>query len=90
MLCIDFEQLVACAGTNVMIRAKGMFLASKFYDPQTDTLLDNAGIPQLLCEHEISEDIELGSRMHAHGYKSILISERLVTGEVCVTSHAIL
>ena len=40
------------------------------------------GTPQLLCEQEISEDIELGSRMHARGWKSVFIKQNLATGEV--------
>lgn len=67
-----------------------MFLASRFYDAETDTLeASPLGMPQLLCEHEISEDIELGSRMHAQGWKAVFIKQNLATGEVRARSQAV-
>ena len=72
-----------------MVRAKGMFLASRFYDAERDTLKPSPlGTPQLLCEQEISEDIELGSRMHACGWKSVFVKQNLATGEVRAAAPA--
>lgn len=74
----------ARAGTNVMVRARATFRASRFYDADTDALAGGAADdrPQLLSEEEISEDLELGSRMHAAGYKAVFIARNLATGEV--------
>ena len=71
-------------GTNVMVRTVAAWKASKFYDPATGKLqAPGDGLPpQLLNEQEISEDIELGSRIHAGGWKGVLINENLATGEV--------
>lgn len=72
-------------GTNVMVRARAAFRCSRFYNPASDALATaraNGEPPQLLSEDEISEDIELGSRIHANGYKSIVVPENLATGEV--------
>ena len=74
-------------GTNVMIRARACFEVCKFAE-QNETAAASgaleAGVDnrQLYAEDEISEDIELGTRMHASGYKSIFICEKLATGEV--------
>ena len=67
-----------------MIRTRATYMASKFYNTERDALmLPDNGLPQLLSEDQISEDIELGSRLHAHGYKAVFIPENLATGEVC-------
>lgn len=72
-------------GTNVMIRANAVFKCSRFYDQNLGELRaggPNGEPPQLLSEDEISEDVELGSRIHAAGYKVIVVPENLATGEV--------
>lgn len=70
-----------------MVRARAVFRASRAYDAASDRLRAQPGAPpgappQLLSEDEVSEDIELGSRLHAAGYKSVFIPENLATGEV--------
>eukprot|EP00892_Ulva_mutabilis_P006100 jgi/Ulvmu1/3862/UM018_0081.1 len=69
-------------GTNVMIRAKAAFQVCKFASANLAGLEDGIDRRQIYAEDEISEDIELGSRMHAWGFKSIFVGERLATGEV--------
>lgn len=75
-----------------MVRARAAFRCSKFYNTATDSLegAREGGLAQLLSEEEISEDIELGSRMHAAGYSSIFITENLATGEVRGCLHSAL
>jgi hypothetical protein len=70
-------------GTNVMVRTKAAYCCSRFYDADTGSLVParNGAPPQLLSEEEISEDIELGSRIHAAGFKCVLVPENLATGE---------
>lgn len=65
-----------------MIRAKAAFEVCKFANANLTALEYGVDRRQIYAEDEISEDIELGSRMHASGYKSIFISEKLATGEV--------
>lgn len=72
-------------GTNVMIRARAAFEVCKFAEmnaAQSGALEGGLDNRQIYAEDEISEDIELGTRMHASGYKAIFISEKLATGEV--------
>jgi cellulose synthase/poly-beta-1,6-N-acetylglucosamine synthase-like glycosyltransferase len=72
-------------GTNVMIRTSAIYRCSRFFDEATGELQacgPNGEPPQLLSEDEISEDIELGSRIHAAGFRSVLVPENLATGEV--------
>eukprot|EP00892_Ulva_mutabilis_P012255 jgi/Ulvmu1/9401/UM051_0029.1 len=38
-------------------------------------------VPMIFAEDKISEDIDLGSRLHAAGFKAAFIAERLATGE---------
>lgn len=66
-----------------MIRAKAAFQVCKFASANLGALEDGIDRRQIYAEDEISEDIELGSRMHAWGFKSIFIGEKLATGEVC-------
>lgn len=78
-------------GTNVMIRARACFEVCKFAElnanvGQSGVLDTGIDTRQIYAEDEISEDIELGTRMHASGYKSIFICEKLATGEVCMSS----
>jgi hypothetical protein len=65
-----------------MIRAQAAFKACKFADANVDGLEGGIDRRQIYAEDEISEDIELGSRLHAYGYKSIFVGEKLATGEV--------
>ena len=69
-----------------MVRARAAFQVSQNFDARLGRLRENkaavAAPPQLLSEDEISEDIELGSRIHAAGYYNIFIAENLATGEV--------
>jgi cellulose synthase/poly-beta-1,6-N-acetylglucosamine synthase-like glycosyltransferase len=68
-------------GTNVMIRARAAFSSSRFaMSGFTSTAGD--GHRQIYSENEISEDIEIGARLHANGWKSVLVNEVLATGEV--------
>jgi cellulose synthase/poly-beta-1,6-N-acetylglucosamine synthase-like glycosyltransferase len=72
-------------GTNVMVRTNAVFRCSRFFDSHRGELHasgPNGEPPQLLSEDEISEDVELGSRIHAAGYKVVLVPENLATGEV--------
>lgn len=50
----------------------------------------HADVPMIFAEDKISEDIDLGSRLHAAGFKATFVAERLATGEVSsrpATSH---
>lgn len=68
-----------------MIRARAAFSVSKY---ASDGFVGETGYAQVYSEDEISEDTELGSRVHAAGYKSVLVSERLCTGEVRNSWHS--
>lgn len=61
-----------------MIRARAAFKVCRFAEMNNA----DADSRQLYAEDEISEDIELGTRMHASGYKSVFVNEKLATGEV--------
>jgi hypothetical protein len=71
-----------------MIRARAAFQVCRYaaVNAQTDVTrqLDapSEDPRQIYAEDEISEDVELGARMHAYGYKSTVVGERLATGEV--------
>jgi hypothetical protein len=67
------------AGTNVMIRARAAFGVSRY---ASQGFQSDQGRCQIYAEDEISEDIELGVRIHAAGYKSVLVPVKLATGEV--------
>jgi cellulose synthase/poly-beta-1,6-N-acetylglucosamine synthase-like glycosyltransferase len=76
-------------GTNVMIRARAAFQVCRYAEKnaQTDVTRPLGGMVsedrrQIYAEDEISEDVELGARMHAYGYKSVIVCERLASGEV--------
>ena len=79
------------SGTDVMIRARAAFQVCRHAETnaQADVTrplgaADTADNRQIYAEDEISEDVELGARMHAYGYKSVIVGERLATGEVRV------
>jgi hypothetical protein len=61
-----------------MIRARAAFAVSRY---AKTGFKSSSGRNQIYAEDEISEDIELGSRVHAAGYKSVFVAERLATGE---------
>ena len=79
-------------GTNVMIRARTCFLACQFGETPTPGKRKflhlwrekqaNKRTRQLFSEVLIAEDIDLGSRIHALGYKSVFLDEVLALGEV--------
>ena len=76
----------AGAGTNVMLRARAVFLACKFGE-QAKGSARASGAPhprsrQLFSEVLVAEDVDLGSRIHALGYKSVFLAEVLAKGEV--------
>jgi cellulose synthase/poly-beta-1,6-N-acetylglucosamine synthase-like glycosyltransferase len=70
------------------VRARAAFRCSQAFNAKAGRLRDSpvaaatGAPPQLLSEDEISEDIELGSRIHAAGYSNVFIPENLATGEV--------
>ena len=79
---------IVFVGTNVMIRARACFLACKFGE-QDQRRSSNGGAlksgtrsRQLFSEVLVAEDVDLGSRIHALGYKSVFLNEVLARGEV--------
>lgn len=93
MICASYVQLPSVfasgcfflTGTNFMIRTRAVYQCSRFYDAALNGIPargPHGEPPQLLSEDEISEDVELGSRVHAAGYKNVLLDENLSTGEV--------
>lgn len=88
-------------GTNVMIRARAAFQVCRYAEMNAQTEVTRPLGPveggvaednrQIYAEDEISEDVELGARMHAYGYKSVIVGERLASGEVrmavCLLPH---
>jgi hypothetical protein len=67
-----------------MVRSRAAFDVCKFADANADASADGEDHRQLLTVDEISEDVVLGSRLHAAGYKGVFVPENLATGEVCV------
>lgn len=65
-----------------MIRARAAFKVCRFAEANSEEMEAGLDHRQLYAEDEISEDIELGTRMHASGYKSVFVNEKLATGEV--------
>ena len=61
-----------------MIRARAAFGVSRY---ARSGFTGEGGHPQIYSEDEISEDIELGARMHAAGYRSVYIPRKLASGE---------
>ena len=58
----------ASNGLLQSIRARAVFRCSQFYDPVVDGIPlkgSNGEPPQLMSEDEISEDVELGSKVQA-------------------------
>jgi hypothetical protein len=69
-------------GTNVMVRARAAFEVCQFADAAEEATADGEDHRQLFTEDEISEDVVLGSRLHAAGFKGVFVAENLATGEV--------
>ena len=72
----------AATGTNVMVRSKAAFDVRKTAETLQEQHGDGEGHRQLFTEDEISEDVVLGSRLHAAGYKGVFLAENVATGEV--------
>ena len=70
-------------GTNFMVRAAALFAVARRRPDATGSLqTEGPGRFQLFHEDQESEDVELGTRLHAAGYRSAFISTNLATGEV--------
>lgn len=79
----EAKQASRYAGTNVMLRLRAVYSVAR--------RVESDGTPfQLYSEEEVSEDLELGVRLHAAGYKSVLVCERLSTGEVSWSTFVLL
>lgn len=66
-----------------MVRARSCFEVSEYKSMITEVSDNDEDRRQLFTEDEISEDVVLGSRLHAAGFKGVFIAENLATGEVC-------
>lgn len=75
----------------MLIRARAVFLACKFGEKQArrkrfwhtrKEVTDPPRARQLFSEELIAEDVDLGSRVHALGFKSVYLDEILARGEV--------
>ena len=66
-----------------MIRARVAYAVSRY---ASTGFAGDSGHQQIYSEGEISEDIELGARIHASGAKSVFINEHLCTGEARLRS----
>ena len=71
-------------GTNFMLRANAAFAVSGTASGNAEAGLEE-GLHrfEMFSEHQISEDVELGARLHAAGYKSAFTDANVATGEVC-------
>ena len=69
-------------GTNVMVRCRPVFEVCKFAEANAEASADGEDHRQLFTVDEISEDVVLGSRLHAAGFKGVFVAENLATGEV--------
>lgn len=56
-------------GTNFMIRTRACYAVAR-------------DVRQPFSESLVAEDVDLGSRLHFHGYKSVVLNEPLAWGEV--------
>jgi hypothetical protein len=70
-----------------MMRARAVFMACKFGDTRSHSnsvadLESQSRKRQLFSEVLVAEDVDLGSRIHALGYKSVFLDEVLALGEV--------
>jgi hypothetical protein len=71
-----------------MLRARACFLACKFggTPKNANSVESQRRSRQLFSEVLVAEDVDLGSRIHALGYKSVFLDEVLARGEVCSCS----
>lgn len=65
-----------------MIRAKAAFLCARRVEPSEEDLEEGVERIEILAEDEVTEDFEIGLRIHAAGYKSTFVNEKVATGEV--------
>lgn len=68
-----------------MLRARAVFLACKFGEKGSGRTAGGGAAArsrQLFSEVLVAEDVDLGSRIHALGYKSVFLAEVLAKGEV--------
>ena len=65
-----------------MMRAKAAFLCARRFEKSAADLEAGADRLELLAENQITEDYELGSRLHTVGCKFTFVNEKLATGEV--------
>lgn len=65
-----------------MVRSRAAFEVCKFADANAEATADGEDHRQLFTVDEISEDVVLGSRLHAAGFKGVFVPENLATGEV--------
>ena len=67
----------------MLISARAAFEVGHYGDEAGLNTRPNKGRPtQIFSEEQTSEDVLLGSRLHAGGYKGAFLRENLVTGEV--------
>ena len=79
------------AGTNVMVRCRPAFEVCKFAEANAEASADGEDHRQLFTVDEISEDVVLGSRLHAAGFKGVFVAQNLATGEVrVIVLHSVL
>ena len=72
-----------------MVRARSAFEVCKFADANAEATCDGEDHRQLFTVDEISEDVVLGSRLHAAGYKGVFVAENVATGEVRYSAVAL-
>ena len=65
-----------------MVRSRSAFEVCKFAEANAEATCDGEDHRQLFTVDEISEDVVLGSRLHAAGFKGVFVAENLATGEV--------
>lgn len=74
-------------GTNMLISARAAFDVGHYGEQAGLNTSTHRGRPtQIFSEEQTSEDVLLGSRLHAGGYKGVFLRENLATGEVCFPS----
>ena len=76
-------------GTNVMVRCRAAFDVCRTAETLEAQYGDGEQQRQLFTEDEISEDVVLGSRLHAAGYKGVFVAENVATGEVRYSAVAL-
>ena len=67
-----------------MVRARPCFMACRFDEnPHANDSPDGDDHRSFFSEILVAEDIDLGSRIHTLGYKSVFLCQILAVGEVC-------